>query len=115
MTPEVSFAGGGYCLETCNLCSQVCPSGSITLFSPDAKNRIFMGSAELVYEDCLLAKNSECDRCKVACKFDAIKIEAVPGSLLMKPFISTVKCVGCGACAVICPPATIKMLPPPLV
>ena len=111
MTPEVNF-NSGYCLEMCNLCSRVCPSGSITLFSPEAKKQIFMGSAEIIYSDCLLAKNSECDRCKAACRYDSITIEPSGELIQMKPVIKSEKCVGCGACAVICPARTIKMIPP---
>lgn len=110
MTPEVNF-NNGYCMENCNLCSLTCPTGSITLFSPEAKNMIFMGSAEIIYKDCLLAKNSECDRCKAACSYNAITIEPAGVLLQMKPVIKSEKCVGCGACAVICPERTIRMIP----
>lgn len=36
LTPVVKF-NDSYCLENCNLCSVVCPSGSITLFSVESK------------------------------------------------------------------------------
>jgi len=111
MTPEVTFVNG-YCLETCNLCSTVCPTGSITLFSTSAKNRIFMGSAEVNFTDCLLSRNKECDRCRSACRYDAVMIVPSSGSLLMTPVIVHEKCVGCGACAVICPTSAINMIPP---
>lgn len=110
MTPEVSFEEG-YCLETCNLCSRVCPSGAITLFSVEAKREIFMGIAEIHIDDCLLSKNTECDRCKSACKYDALDIVKGEYALLMQPEIIPDKCVGCGACAVICPESAIEMKP----
>jgi ferredoxin-type protein NapF len=110
MTPEVKFLNG-YCLETCNLCSSVCPTGSITLFDPDAKTGIFMGSAEVISENCLLSLNKECDRCHAVCKYDAVKIVPSTRLLLMTPAIDRKKCVGCGACAVICPTRAIIMLP----
>jgi ferredoxin-type protein NapF len=71
-----------------------------------------MGSAEVIYSDCLLAKNRECDRCKAACSYDAITIEPSATTVLMKPVVAPEKCVGCGACAVICPARTITMKPP---
>jgi len=111
MTPEIEFING-YCLETCNLCSTVCPTGSITQFSVKTKDRIFMGSAELNYSNCLLAHNKECDRCLAACKYDAVKIVPASRPLLMTPEIDQKKCVGCGACAVICPTSAINMTPP---
>jgi ferredoxin-type protein NapF len=109
MTPEVIFENG-YCLETCNNCSRVCPTGSITLFSPEAKKNIKMGYAEVNYEGCLLAKNSECDRCLNSCKYDAISIEPLTGSLNSEPVIDTGACTGCGACVVICPTRVITVL-----
>ncbi|HUX94519.1 MAG TPA: 4Fe-4S binding protein [Bacteroidales bacterium] len=111
MTPEVKFVDG-YCLETCNICSTVCPTGSITLFSPGAKNRIFMGSAEVIFDKCLLSKNRECDRCRSACKYSAVNIEPSDRPLMMTPVIDRIKCVGCGACSVICPTDAINMIPP---
>jgi ferredoxin-type protein NapF len=111
MTPEIHF-GNGYCLETCNLCSVVCPTGSITLFSPEAKKRIFMGSAMVNYEECLLSRNRECDRCLAACKYDAVKIVPSSRPLLMTPMIDLKKCTGCGGCAVICPTSAINVIPP---
>ncbi|NLN31388.1 MAG: 4Fe-4S binding protein [Bacteroidales bacterium] len=36
MTPVIRFEDG-YCLETCNVCSRVCPTGAIELFPPEAK------------------------------------------------------------------------------
>lgn len=110
LVPEVRFSEG-YCLENCNKCSQVCPSGSITLFSPEAKKQLFMGLAVLHPENCLLLKNTECDRCKTACPYDAITIRPVSESVQSLPVIDNDKCVGCGACAIICPAETIAIRP----
>jgi MinD superfamily P-loop ATPase len=81
------------------------------LFSKEAKNRLFIGLAEIELENCLLAKNRECDRCKAACRYDAIKIEPAEGAVLMLPVVSPDRCVGCGACEVICPPGVIEIVP----
>lgn len=110
MVPEVSFVDG-YCLERCNTCSQVCPSGAITLFAKDAKSQLFMGFASISLERCLLSENKECDRCKTACSYDAIQIEAIEGDIRMQPVVSRETCVGCGACVVICPPRVIEVVP----
>lgn len=110
MVPEMTFRNG-YCIETCNQCGVVCPSGSITLFSVDAKKEIPIGLAEVELSDCLLIKNKECDKCKSVCAYDAVSYQKLEDTLLTKPIIDGKKCVGCGACAVVCPEATIRMIP----
>jgi ferredoxin len=113
MTPKISFKSG-YCLETCNLCSRVCPGGSITLFSVKAKGQLFMGTAEVHLENCLLLNNRECVRCRESCKFDAIEFVAEENILNVTPAVNIKKCVGCGACEVICPAGCIIIKPPHL-
>lgn len=113
MTPEVSFTEG-YCLESCNRCGQVCPSGSIQHFSLASKSDLFMATAIIEYGNCLLLQNRECDRCKAACPYSAVKMIPSEEFSSVLPAINTSKCVGCGACAVICPTGTIKMQAPVL-
>jgi ferredoxin-type protein NapF len=108
LTPEIVFKSG-YCLENCNLCSRVCPSGAILLFSPEAKRQLFIGTAEIRLENCLLKNNSECVKCKESCKYEAIEFVAGANILNTVPVIDKTKCVGCGACEVICPTECIKI------
>jgi ferredoxin len=108
MTPAVSFRSG-YCLETCNLCSRVCPTGAITLFSVGAKKQLFMGTAVIHLEDCLLFNNKECVKCKESCKYEALEFVAKENILNMIPVVDKNKCVGCGACEVICPSDCIEI------
>ena len=110
LTPKVLFEEG-YCLETCNSCSVVCPSGAITLFRVEAKSQIRMGMAGINTKDCLLTRLKECDRCKAVCPYDAIEIKYEKNSSLMIPLISDQKCTGCGACKVICPTVCIEIVP----
>jgi ferredoxin len=110
MTPVLRFTSG-YCLETCNLCSQVCPTGAITLFSAEAKKELFIGSAEADLENCLLVNKKECVKCKESCKYGAIEFIASGNILNTVPVIDIKICVGCGACAVVCPPECIKIKP----
>ena len=103
MTPVVRF-GNGYCLETCNRCSVVCPSGSITLFSVEAKGMLRIARTVIDQGKCLLLKFKECGICKGACPFKAINIIGSDrNSLLMLPEINQNICNGCGACIAICP------------
>jgi ferredoxin len=103
LTPVVEF-NGSYCLETCNSCGVVCPSGSITTFSIEEKKLLKIGQVEVNKETCLLMKLKECGICKPICSYKAIEItELNKNSLQMMPVISKTDCNGCGACLAICP------------
>ena len=108
LTPVVKFESG-YCLETCNACSVVCPSGAITLFEVGAKPQLTMGIAAINTSDCLLSHQTECDRCKVVCAYRAILINRKGNEMLMLPDVDQEKCVGCGACKVVCPKNCISV------
>ncbi|MCE5344675.1 MAG: 4Fe-4S binding protein [Bacteroidales bacterium] len=110
MTPAISFKSG-YCLETCNKCGTVCSSGAITIFSVKAKSQLFIGTAEVHLENCLLVNNKECIKCRESCKYDALKLVPEKNMLNAVPVVDTDKCVGCGACEVICPENCIKIKP----
>jgi ferredoxin-type protein NapF len=111
MTPEVNFRTG-YCLEDCNLCSRVCPTGAISSFRSDEKDNLFMGKAEIELQNCLLLNNRECHKCNESCKYDAVEFRPLTGLLDMLPVIDNDKCVGCGACMVVCPESCITIIPP---
>jgi len=109
LTPVVIF-DNAYCLETCNACSVVCPSGAITLFSVNAKAQLIIGKAVVNLTDCLLSHQTECDRCKLVCPYEAVHIKGNRGETLMLPEVDAVKCVGCGACKIVCPKNCIRIL-----
>lgn len=111
MTPGLKFING-YCLETCNLCSRVCPTGAITLFSVEAKRELFIGTAEIELKNCLLVNNKECVKCKESCKYESIEFSVSGNILNSAPVINRKSCVGCGACAVVCPQQCILIYPP---
>ena len=101
MTPSIDFTDG-YCLSDCTICGTVCPSGAISTFTISAKKKLPIGKAHIDTENCLLQIPSECNRCKAACDYDAIKFTAVNGIKVL-PQLDETRCVGCGACAQICP------------
>lgn len=109
LTPIIHYENS-YCLESCNLCSVVCPSGSITLFSIEAKKFLKIGQIEFTRNNCLLIQNKECGVCKQACPYKAIEIiEVAESTLHMLPVINQHFCNGCGACAVVCPQACFTL------
>jgi ferredoxin-type protein NapF len=111
MTPAISFRSG-YCLETCNLCGKVCPTGAITLFSIEAKRSLYMGTARITTANCYLSNNRECIKCREACKYDAVEFLPESNLLNILPSVDSQKCVGCGACEVVCPAGCIMVSNP---
>ncbi len=102
LTPQIHFHDS-YCLPECTRCGSVCPSGAISQFTVDEKKRLVIGIAHIELSDCLLTHFKECDRCKTYCEFDAIEIRTSDDGFTAYPVVLKDRCVGCGACQIVCP------------
>ena len=99
-----------YCLETCNACTQVCPTGALTPLPLAQKNKYIVGEALADNNVCLTALGKkECDACELACPYDAVKITWDEEQYIAYPVVND-KCVGCGACEVVCPTSPVKAI-----
>ncbi len=99
--PELCF-DEGTCEESCNICSQVCPSGAIHRLNDDKKWRTQIGVAKIDKEKCLAwADNEYCMVCDEYCPYSAIKTEW-HGDIAC-PIVDPAICRGCGACENACP------------
>jgi ferredoxin len=99
-----------YCLETCNACTQVCPTGALTALPLEQKNKYIIGDALVDNNVCLTALGKkECDACELACPYDAVKITWDEQQYISYPVVND-KCVGCGACEVVCPTTPVKAI-----
>jgi len=107
MTPRIDFTES-YCLSDCTICGTVCPSGAISPFTVPAKKILPIGKALIDVENCLLQIPEECNQCKNVCTYDAIKMTAIYDTKVL-PLVDEVRCVGCGACAQICPNEIIQI------
>jgi len=110
LTPQVRYLDS-YCLEDCNDCGEVCPSGAIRKFKPADKNAFVMGMAEIRISECYLQIGKECSLCRQYCAYGAVDIRSSPASSSRYPVILEERCVGCGACQVVCPPRVIEIEP----
>ena len=110
LTPQVRYLDS-YCLEDCNDCGEVCPSGAIRKFKSADKPEYFMGAAEIRIRECYLQIGKECSLCRQYCAYDAVEIRSSLPSSSSYPLILEERCVGCGACQVVCPPRVIEIKP----
>ncbi|MGA8873352.1 MAG: 4Fe-4S dicluster domain-containing protein [Candidatus Acidiferrales bacterium] len=99
-----------YCLETCDACTQVCPTGALTALPLEQKNKYIIGEALVDNNICLTALGKkECDACELACPYDAVKITWDEAQYISYPVVND-KCVGCGACEVVCPTSPVRSI-----
>ena len=109
LAPRLDFTSA-YCVPSCDACGGVCPTGALVPFEAGQKNQIFIGTAEVRLDDCLVVKGRECDRCVASCDYDALVIGG--DTFEPEPEVDAARCVGCGACAAVCPPGVISIRPP---
>ena len=97
MAPVVGYKKG-YCLETCNSCTKVCPSGAIDKMTLARKNKYCIGKAFLNPSLCYMVRGvNDCDICVRSCSYDAVKVYWDEEAYVAFPFIDLQKCNGCGA------------------
>ncbi len=99
-----------YCLETCNACTEVCPTGALAALPLLQKNKYIIGEALVDNNVCLTALGKkECDACELACPYDAVKIKWDEEQYNAYPVVND-KCIGCGACEVVCPTTPVRAI-----
>ena len=102
LTPQVSFHAD-YCLETCNLCTEVCPSGALQPIPLDLKVHVPLGTPFVDMDLCLLGDDRECSHCRNYCPYEAISLQFSEELYTLTPIVNLDRCPGCGACQVACP------------
>jgi ferredoxin-type protein NapF len=98
-----------YCVENCNACTKVCPSGALQALNLEQKHRYVIGQAMVDRSLCLWSF-SDCNTCIRACPFEAVQIQWDEEAYESYPVVDPLKCNGCGACEVVCPAGDIKAI-----
>ncbi|MBW1916780.1 MAG: 4Fe-4S binding protein [Deltaproteobacteria bacterium] len=103
----------GYCEYSCNLCSQVCPTGAIPALPLEVKKLSPLGTAFIDHSRCIVyTEGRDClvceEHCPVAPKaiiFHDGQIRDIDGQLhtVKLPLVVTDRCIGCGICENKCP------------
>jgi ferredoxin-type protein NapF len=110
LAPVVQFENG-YCLEDCNACTRICPSGAIKSLSLEQKRQHRIGEALVDGKICFLVQGkSDCDVCVRSCPFEAVQVYWDENLYIAYPNVDFEKCNGCGACQVYCPTGDIKAI-----
>lgn len=101
MQPEMDYTNG-YCRQACTRCSDVCPTGAITLIDKEEKTSISIGRAIVIADNCISADGTNCGACARHCPAAAISMITDKDGRTI-PSVMESKCIGCGACEYYCP------------
>ena len=101
-TPRFSMRTGG-CLQECNNCGQVCPTGAIPALPLDDKQSQIIGVARVQRRTCLpWHHDMPCNYCETICPYNAIVSQwSTPGGRRLTypaPQVDPSRCNGCGLC-----------------
>ena len=102
LAPVITF-DTDYCLESCEKCTAVCPSGAIAPVPLAGKSQAVIGVPQIDMTVCLLGADRECAICRNRCPYGAIRFVFDEIQYTLTPQVDLSRCPGCGACQVACP------------
>jgi len=91
--------GRGACRYDCDACSRLCPTGALLPLGLKRKRRTRIAEASFDPRRCIVFQEGEkCGRCAKACPTGAVTLRRTGA-----PRLDASKCIGCGACRLVCP------------
>lgn len=109
MQPMLYF-DKGFCNYDCTICSEVCPSGAISLIDKDTKHHTQTGQVQFILENCIVyTDETHCGACSEHCPTQAVSMVPYKNGLTI-PHTEVSICVGCGGCEFVCPSKPFKAI-----
>jgi formate hydrogenlyase subunit 6/NADH:ubiquinone oxidoreductase subunit I len=100
-----------FCQFECVACTEVCPTGAISLLSVAEKTVAAIAKSKLDLGKCIVVeKGTRCGACAEHCPSGALSMGKVPGAVHPGPVLDNTLCIGCGACETVCPSEPVKAL-----
>ena len=103
----------GYCIFTCTLCGQVCPTGAIPRLELEVKQATALGIAHVSHSRCIpYSEGTDCPVCQEHCPvspkaitYNVIEVLDQQGKRVQvkAPVVQPDRCTGCGHCEYVCP------------
>lgn len=98
-----------FCNFDCNICTQICPTGAISILPLPEKKLKQIGKVNFIQDNCIVyTENTDCGACSEHCPTKAVFM--VPYKNLMAPKLNQDICIGCGACEHACPVRPYKAI-----
>lgn len=100
--PELNFSRG-MCEQTCNVCTNICPTGAIKPVSLVEKTTLKIAEVAYKIELCVVETDGkDCGACAEHCPTKAVRMVPYKNGLMI-PEVTPEICIGCGSCEHICP------------
>ena len=109
LQPHLTFRNG-MCEQSCNKCSEICPTGALKKIPLKNKKLLKIGDVEYKEDLCIVkTQGTDCGACAEHCPTKAVKMVPYKNNLMI-PKVNSDLCIGCGSCDFACPVQPVKAI-----